>query len=107
VFDTLLSGPTREERARGLTTELPGITKIVVHALDSRALLVETIPPMLKLSAEAYAQIYCTGLLLSAQTVVKISYLDDGTKPDGMPDCPGAEPFRSSPTIEPPSGART
>jgi hypothetical protein len=107
VFDALLSGPTQEERARGLTTELTGIKKIAVHDLDGRALLVEAIPPVIKLPAQAYAQIYCTGLLLSAQTVVKISYLDGGAKPYGTPHCPGAEPIPSSPTIGPPSGART
>ena len=107
VFDALLSGPTREERARGLTTELTGIKKIAVHDLDGRAFLVETIPSMVMRPAGAFPQIYCTGLLLSAQTGVKISYLDGDPKAYSTPYCSGAEPSPVSPTIGPPSGART
>lgn len=102
VFDALLHGPTPEERARGLTTELTEVKKIAVHDLDGRTLLVETIPPAVKLRPQAYTQIYCTGLLLSLQTVLKISYLDGGMNPQVPPQCPGAErtPF---PTAEPPA----
>jgi hypothetical protein len=85
VFDALLSGPTPEERARGLTTELTGVKQIAVHDLDGRALLVETIPSALKVPPPAFAQIYCTGLLLSGQTVLKISYLDSGATPYSPP----------------------
>jgi hypothetical protein len=103
VFDALLSGPTPDERARGLTTELTGIKEIAVHELDGRAILVETIPPSRRLPPLAYAQIYCTGLLLSAQTVLKISFLDGGAAPYTPADCPGAKPVLPAAS---PSGAR-
>jgi hypothetical protein len=93
VFDALLSGPTPDERARGLRTELAGVKQIFVHDLDGRALLVETIPPALKLPPPAFAQLYCTGLLLSGQSVLKISYLDSGTTPYTPAACPGAKPI--------------
>jgi hypothetical protein len=103
VFDALLKGPTLEERARGLSTELTKIRQISVHDLDGRALLVETIPPTLKLPPPAFAQIYCTGLLLSGQTVLKISYLDSGAQPYAPPACPGATATPSPPQIPSPS----
>ncbi|MDN3355141.1 hypothetical protein [Actinomadura sp. DC4] len=99
VFDALLDGPTREERAKGLTTELGEIQYITVHELDGRALLIETSPPAPKLLPEAFAQIYCTGLLLSGQTALKISYLDTGTPAYAPADCTGTKP------IVPPSEA--
>jgi hypothetical protein len=109
VFDALLKGPTLDERARGMQTELTGVRQISVHELDGSALLVETIPPALKLPPPAFAQIYCTGLLLSGQTVLKISYLDSGTEPYAPSDCPGAKAPPSSPRMAPSvpaSGAR-
>jgi hypothetical protein len=102
VFDTLLKGPTPDERAQGLTTDLTGVSRISVHELDGRALLVETIPPALKLPMPAFAQIYCTGLLLSGQTALKISYLDSGVSPYTS-SCSGGKPI---PATVPPSGAR-
>lgn len=103
VFDALLSGPTPDERARGLSTELTGLKEIAVHELDGRAFLVETVPPSPRLPPLAYLQIYCTGLLLSAQTVLKISFLDGGAAPYSPADCPGTKP---APPSASPSGTR-
>jgi hypothetical protein len=88
VFDALLSGPTREERAKGLNTELTGVKSIVVQDLGGHALLVETVPPAMKLSAGAFAQIFCTGAALPDRPELKISYLVDDSEPDPSAGCP-------------------
>lgn len=99
VFDALLRGPTPDERKRGLTTELSEVRWILVHDLGDRALLVETIPPTLKLSPKAFAQIYCTGLMLSGRTVVKVTYMDGGARPYPPSGCPGVPAAAASPGL--------
>jgi hypothetical protein len=99
LFDALLRGPTPEELRRGLTTELSEVKWISVHDLGDRTLLVETIPPTLKLSPKAFAQIYCTGLMLSGRTVVKISYMDGGATLFPPPACPGVPAPPASPRL--------
>jgi hypothetical protein len=81
VFDALLKGPTPDERAKGLSTELTGIVKIAVHELDGRTLLLETVPPALKLSPAAFAQISCTAAALPDRPYLKISYLRGDSTP--------------------------
>jgi len=97
VFDALLKGPTPEERARGMRTELTEVKQISVHEFDGSSLLVEIIPPALKLAPQAFAQIYCTGLLLSGQTALKISYLDSGAVQYASAACQEARGYPYSP----------
>jgi hypothetical protein len=103
VFAALLKGPTPEERAKGLSTELTGIIKIAVHEVDGRTLLLETVPPAQKLSPAAFAQISCTAAALPDRLYLKISYLRGGSTPYESADCPQAgAPQRSLPY--PPTG---
>jgi hypothetical protein len=81
VFDTLLAGPTPEERKRGLGTALIGVQRITVHELDGTTLLIETTPPAAKLSPLAFEQIYCTGTALPGRRFMKITIVNGG----GMP----------------------
>jgi hypothetical protein len=81
VFDTLLAGPTANESAKGLSTELTGIKYVFVQDLGARTLLIETDPPAARLSPAAYAQLYCTGAMLPERPTLKIPYVSDGTEP--------------------------
>jgi hypothetical protein len=88
VFDTLLAGPTPQERAKGLVSELIGIKRISVFDVGGGALIVETDPPMVRLSPAAAAQLRCTGGDLPQHLDLKIPYL--GHEPqlnEGRPAC--------------------
>jgi hypothetical protein len=87
VFDALLAGPTVEERRRGLITALIGVQRITVHELDGTTLLIETVPPVAKLSPLAFEQIYCTGMALPDQRFLKISIVNGGGVPYLMYAC--------------------
>lgn len=101
VFDDLVRGPTPEERAKGLTTELGGIKQLAVRDIGGRALIIDTIPPLPKLAPAAYAQIYCTGLMLAGRPVMKFSFpYPDLHEPMCSPNAP--PPVVPSPS----SGAR-
>jgi hypothetical protein len=101
VFDALLAGPTPEERAKGFSTELAGVRRIVVHEVDGRTLLVDIVPPAAKLPALAFAQIYCTGNTLPDQRFMKIAYVRGsgeayppagyGGQPDPQTGCTGGK----------------
>jgi hypothetical protein len=83
VFDSLLLGPTRQERARGLRTGISGVEQITVHDLGNRAIYVDTLPHMVKLPPGTFAQLYCTGAMLADRPIVKV-----GTpEPYPTPDC--------------------
>ncbi|MGI5227691.1 hypothetical protein [Actinoallomurus sp. CA-142502] len=84
VFDDLLRGPNAQERAKGMTTALTGIEQIAVRDIGGRAFLIDTVPPLPKISPAAYAQIYCTGLVLPDQPVLKFSSSYPGLS---RPDC--------------------
>jgi hypothetical protein len=81
VFDALLAGPTVEERKKGLITALIGVQQITVRELDGTSLLVETVPPVVKLPPIAFEQIYCTGMALPGQRFLKISIVNGGGVP--------------------------
>jgi hypothetical protein len=87
VFDSLLLGPTRQERARGLRTEIPGIKQITVRDLGDRVIYVDTVPHMVKLPPAAYAQLYCTGAMLAERPIVRVGTLE----PYPPPGCLGAD----------------
>ena len=87
VFDSLLLGPTRQERARGLRTEIPGVKQIVVRDLGDRVIYVDTVPRMVKLPPGAYAQLYCTGAMLAGRPIVRVGTLE----PYPPPGCLGAD----------------
>jgi hypothetical protein len=93
VFDTLLAGPTPEERAKGLVSELTGIRHISVTN-GGGTLIVETDPPVVRLAPAALTQLLCTSGGLPEHPVLKIPYMS-GERPLA---CDGASsPPRSIP----------
>jgi hypothetical protein len=97
VYDALLAGPTPEERARGLRTELVGVRRITVVDGGGRPVLLRTEPPIPKLSAGAYAQIYCTGMVLPRQVIIKFAYPVGGSPLIEKTGCGGALPGAGAP----------
>ncbi|GAA4636600.1 hypothetical protein GCM10023196_087030 [Actinoallomurus vinaceus] len=96
VFDALLAGPTDQESAHGLHTELtPDVT---IRVVGSRAVFVEYANAFSKQSMAGYTQIYCTALLLPGAPIVRMpGALDQKLQAEqeqklraGMDMCPGA-----------------
>jgi hypothetical protein len=103
VFDALLKGPTRAERGEGLTTELARTKAILVRESEGGPALLETVPAKVDLSSGAYAQIYCTGLVLPVQAYLMFPYTSGGYRP-APANCKGAKPVPSTPSA---GGGRT
>ncbi len=78
VFDSLLTGPTEAEEAKGVRTGLAGIKRIEVQQLAPRVLYVDVSPSGAALSAQAYAQIQCTGTMLPGHPIMKIALPERG-----------------------------
>jgi hypothetical protein len=70
VFDALLAGPTPQESAHGLRTQLtPDVT---IRAIGPRAVFVEYANAFAKQAMTGYEQIYCTALLLPGAPIVRV-----------------------------------
>ncbi|WP_460353223.1 hypothetical protein [Actinoallomurus acanthiterrae] len=98
VFDALLAGPTAQESAHGLRTQLtPDVT---IRVLGPRSVFVEYSKAFVFASrpAPGYIQVYCTALLLPGAPIVKTpGILDQKLQAemnqkarDGSVVCPGA-----------------
>lgn len=85
VFDALLSGPTADERARGLRTALVG-TDVTVRDLGAKGMFVfgggRPVPPL------AYAQVVCTTVLLPNRTATPLIAPSIGVKAALTAGCP-------------------
>jgi hypothetical protein len=105
VFDALLAGPTAQERARGLRTELT--SDVVIRAIDSRVIFVESRDRASKRAVIGYMQISCTARGLPGAPPVKMPGFPEkklGIQADPCPSStgPAAPPMETSPD---PSGS--
>ncbi|MCO6007703.1 hypothetical protein NE236_22245 [Actinoallomurus purpureus] len=117
VFDALLAGPTDQERARGLRTELT-LGDMTIRAIDSKVVFVE-FPPLAakqtnqekqanmarraKTEAVGYLQISCTARGLPTAPLVKMPGIEARGISTTSTYCPGASSTPGPPGAELPS----